>query len=172
MIMTKGCLHGYGSLIRTIFTRRASSVQTHALLLSIRTLCRSFSPIGSIGNWKDRYAKMAAEEAGLSLSAQAHQRASVEHFAVRFECHTVLKGPLVKQRGIVRKVQQRSSNFLNFWHTVVHQVEASFFVGRFGIVRVLQPPDKSIAQLKLHLSHIQNVSAVRPSCAGKGQNAL
>src|SRR5207248_4169394 len=158
MIMTKGCLHGYGSLIRTIFTRRASSVRT--------------SPIRSIGNWKDRYAKMAAEEAGLSLSAQAHQRASVEHFAVRFECHTVLKGPLVKQPGIVRKVQQRSSNFLNFWHTVVHQVEASFFVGRFGIVRVLQPLDKSIAQLKLHLSHIQNVSAVRPSCAGKGQNAL
>jgi len=37
-------LHGYGSLIRTIFTRRASSVQTHALLPFYQDLVSEFFP--------------------------------------------------------------------------------------------------------------------------------
>src|SRR5207244_8905106 len=94
-------------------------------------------------------AKTRERGSGNFFSAQAQQRTAVEDFAVGFERHSVLKSPLVKQRGIVREVQESGGNFLDFGHAVVNQVKASFFVGGFGVIRILQPADEPIAHLKL-----------------------
>src|SRR5207244_9200290 len=79
-------------------------------------------------------AKTRERGSGNFFSAQAQQRTAVEDFAVGFERHSVLKSPLVKQRGIVREVQESGGNFLDFGHAVVNQVKASFVVGGCGVI--------------------------------------
>src|SRR5260370_657713 len=83
-----------------------------------------------------------------------------EHLAVRLERQPVLNGPLVKQRWIVRELQQRGSNFLRFRHAYVHGIKASFLVCTSGIGQVSQPPDISIAHMKSHLAKIQAISII------------
>src|SRR5216684_192751 len=65
-----------------------------------------------------------------------------------------LSGPTVKQPWIVRELQQRRSNFLRFRHALVHGIKASFLVCTFGISRVLQPLDISMAHMKSHLADV------------------
>src|SRR5712692_2966574 len=77
-----------------------------------------------------------------------------EYLAVRLERQPVLNGPLVKQRWIVRELQQRRSNFLRFRHPFVHGIKASFLVCTFGISRVSQPLDISVAHMKSHLADV------------------
>src|SRR6266849_6377176 len=77
-----------------------------------------------------------------------------EHLAVRLKRQPVLNGPLVKQRWIVRELQQRRSNLLRFRHPFVHGIKASFLVCTSGIGHVSQPPDISMAHMKSHLADV------------------
>ncbi len=94
-----------------------------------------------------------------------------EHLAVRLERQPVLNGPLVKQRWIVRELQQRGSNFLRFRHAYVHGIKASFLVCTSGIGQISQPPDISIAHMKSHLANIQDISIIHLRGAGEGNDA-
>src|SRR5713226_9587952 len=94
-----------------------------------------------------------------------------EHLAVRLKRQPVLNGPLVKQRWIVRELQQRGSNFLRFRHAFVHGIKASFLVGTSGIGQVSQPPDISIAHMKPHLADIQEINIMHLRGADEANDA-
>ena len=94
-----------------------------------------------------------------------------EHLAVRLKRQPVLNGPLVKQRWIVRELQQRGSNFLRFRRAFVYGIKASFLVCKFRICHVSQPPDISIAHIKSHLADIQDISIIHLRGPGQGSDA-
>src|SRR5713101_2505471 len=94
-----------------------------------------------------------------------------EHLAVRLNRQPVLNGPLVKQRWIVRELQQRGSNFPRFRHAFMHGIKASFLIFTFGIGQVSQPPDISVAHMKSHLADIQDISITHLRGAGEGNDA-
>ena len=94
-----------------------------------------------------------------------------EYLAVRLERQPVLNGPLVKQRWIVRELQQRRSNFLRFRHPFVHGIKASFLVSTFEIAHVSQSANISIADMKSHLSDIHDISIINLGGAGEGSDA-
>src|SRR6266481_9706837 len=71
-----------------------------------------------------------------------------EHLAVRLKRQPVPNGPLVKQRWIVRELQQCSGNFFRLRHPVVDGIKACFFVFTLGICCVSQPPDISVAHME------------------------
>src|SRR5205807_3333783 len=99
-------------------------------------------------------------------------RTSIEHFAVCLERDAVLFRSLVKQRGIGGEVQQRGGYFLDFRHPVVHEIKASFFIRGLRIFGILDPPNEPIAQLKLHLAHVQNISAIYLRRARERKDAI
>src|SRR5260370_38164008 len=94
-----------------------------------------------------------------------------EYLAVRLERQPVLNGPLVKQRWIVRELQQRRSNFLRFRHAFVHGIKASFLVSTFEIAHVSQSANISIADMKSHLADIHDVSIINLRGAGEASDA-
>src|SRR4030095_7475910 len=82
-----------------------------------------------------------------------------------------LSGPPVKQRWIVRELQQRRGNFLRFWHAFVREIEAGFLYCIPRISRVSQPTDISIPHTKTHLPDIQDISVTRLRRAREGCDA-
>src|SRR6266478_4757712 len=82
---------------------------------------------------------------------------------------SALSGPPVKQRWIVRELQQHRSNFLRFRHTFVHGIKASFLDCTSRIGHVSQPTDISIAHTKPHLVNIQDISMTRLRGASEGR---
>src|SRR6266550_8512808 len=71
-----------------------------------------------------------------------------EHLAVRLKRQPVLNGPLVKQRWVVRELQQRRSNFLRLRHSFVNWIKAGFIACTFGICCVSQPPYVPVAHIE------------------------
>src|SRR5258708_32441602 len=71
-----------------------------------------------------------------------------EHLAVRLKRQPVLNGPLVKERWIVRELQQRGSNFLPFRHFFLCGIKASFLVCTFGLGHFSRRPDISLAHMQ------------------------
>src|SRR5258708_13321825 len=82
---------------------------------------------------------------------------TAEHLAVRLKRQPVPNGPLVKQRWIVRELEQCGSNLLRLRHSIVHGIKARFFVCAFGICCDSHPPVIPIPHLKSSSTAIYTV---------------
>src|SRR5207248_7793114 len=69
-------------------------------------------------------------------------------------------------------MQKRGGNFFHFGHAVVHKIKARFFVRGLWILRILQPANKSVAQLKLHLAYIEDIGAVHFLGSGERKDTV
>src|SRR5258706_11806264 len=107
-----------------------------------------------------RFKYFAARWAGVHLVCipiASRSLLTAEYLAVRLKRQPVPNGPFVKQRWIVRELEQCGSNFLRLRHSIVHGIKARLFVCAFGICCDSQPPDISVTHMESNCADIYNV---------------